>query len=229
MTRLRSVAVDRLEEALRQPGCPACAEMERVTSRYLHALLREHTSGDGVWERVQRTWGLCRQHTRGLLAEEPEPTPGVNTAALYRWLAEAMLAQAGWGKSRAVRLTAAEMRALLKPEGMCLACEQLGEYQRAIVHGLVSALESNNPPLVRETYFRGAGLCLPHLRLALSAVEDRQIATSLARHFLGGIHALAVDLGAFLNAVNATTASSTPASSDPCRRAVERFTGRLGS
>jgi hypothetical protein len=164
-----------------------------------------------------------------MLAEEREAAPGANTAALYRGLTEAMLAQPGWGKPRAERLTAAEMRALLKPEGMCLACEQLGEYQRAIVLGVVRTLESNNPPVVREGYFRGDGLCLPHLRLALGAVEDRQIATSLAHQFLGGIQAIAVDLEAFVNAVNAATASSTPASSDACRRAVERFTGRLGS
>lgn len=229
MGRLHPLTLDRLEQMLKHPGCPTCGEMERSTSRYLRALLREHKSADGVWERLQRTWGLCRQHTRGMIAEEPSTSPGVNTAALYRWFAEAMLTRAGWCKPRAERFTAADLRALLKPEGMCLACEQLGEYQRAIVHGLVRTLESNDPPSVREAYFRGDGLCLPHLRLALGTVEDRQIATSLARHFLNGIHAIALDLEAFLASANADPASSTPRSSDASRRAVERFTGRPGS
>lgn len=229
MGRFHPLTLDRLDAMLKQPECPACGEMERSTSRYLRALLREGKSADGVWERLQRTWGLCRQHTRGVLAEEPQTAPGADTAALYRRLAEAMLAQAGWGQPRAERLTAPEMRALLKPDGMCLACEQLGEYQRAVVQGLVRTLESNDPPSFREAYFRGDGLCLPHLRPALGVVEDREIANSLARHFLGGIHAITVDPEAFLKAARHVTAASLPASSDACRRAIERFTGRLGS
>src|SRR5438128_1781603 len=158
MAALHPLTLDRLERVLQQAGCPVCNEMERTTSRYLRALIREHKSHDRVWERLQRTWGLCRQHTRGMLAEEPRTLPGVSTATLYHWLAETMLE-----KATGARLTPAELRVLLKPEGMCLACEQLGEYQRALVQSLVRTLESGDPPSAREAYFRRDGLCLPHL------------------------------------------------------------------
>lgn len=153
--------------------------MESATSRYLRSLIREHKSADGVWGRLQRTWGLCRQHTRGMLAQEPAAVPGLGTATLYRWLAEALL-----GKARRARLRPAEFRTLLKPEGMCLACEQLGDYQRAVVHSLIRMLESVETGAVREAYFQGDGLCLPHLRLGLGVVDDRDTATAVVQHFL---------------------------------------------
>jgi hypothetical protein len=43
-----------------------------------------------------------------------------------------------------------------------------------------------------------------------------------------GIQAIAVELEAFLKMARGDT-TSPPTSSDACRRAVERFTGRLGS
>ena len=133
-------------------------------------------------------------------------------------------------KVSGARLTPAEFRAVLKPEGMCLACEQLGEYQRALVQSLVRTLEAGDPPSVHEAYFRGDGLCLPHLRLALGVVDDRVTAKSLAEHFLKGIQASAKELEGFLAASTDTTASSpVTAAAEVWMRAVERFSGRLGT
>lgn len=225
---LHPLTLDRLEEALKQSGCPVCFEMDRVTRRYLRALLREHKASDAVWTRLQRTWGLCRHHTRGLLAEEAQSLPGFAAATLYQWLAEALLKQAGWDDSgRWGRLGPAAFRALLKPEGICLACEQLDEYQRSIAQTLVSTLASGEPPGIRDAYLRGDGLCVPHLRLALSVAHHADTERLLTRHFLDRLDALSRELAWFREEVS--NGAVAGAESDVWRRAVERFTGRLST
>ena len=223
--RLHPLSLDRLVVGLRQPGCPICNQMESATSPYLRSLIREHKNADGVWGRLQRTWGLCRQHTRGMLAQEPSSFPGLGTATLYRWLADALLE-----KARRSRFTPAEFRTLLRPEGMCLACEQLGDYQRAVVQTLVRALEAREMTAIKKTYFEGEGLCLPHLRLGLGVVDNRETAAALVEHFLKGVEAVARDLETFLASPPAATAAPGEAPGAPAwERAVERFSGRLGS
>jgi hypothetical protein len=159
-----------------------------------------------------------------MLAEEPRTVPGVSIATLDRWRAEALLSKAG-----GARLTPAAFRRLLKPEGMCLACEQLGEYQRVLVRSFARTLEAGDPPSIREAYVAGDGLCLPHLRLALGLMDDRDTANALAQHFLISIRSCATGLERFL-AASASPASLSPASTPPDvrMRAVERCSGRLG-
>jgi hypothetical protein len=113
---------------------------------------------------------------------------------------------------------------------MCLACEQLGEYQRAVVRGLVRTLESGDPSSVRAAYFRGDGLCLPHLRLAFGVVDDRDTASALGQRFLKGIESCATGLERVLaSSADAATAPPAATPDEVGMRAVERFSGRLGT
>jgi hypothetical protein len=215
------LAVDRLERALRDRGCPVCAELARSTARYLRGVLREHKSAEGVWERLRQTWGLCREHTRGLLAEETRSVPGFSTATLYGWLAQALLHD--------VRRRPAAVRGLVKRDGECLACEQLGAHEQTVVRDLVRLLASGQPATIRETYLAGDGVCLPHLGAALDVADDRETSSLLTEHFLGRLRELVGELEAFREA--ATRDGSTPANAapDPWVRAAERFAGKLGA
>ncbi len=171
---------------------------------------------------------MCRQHTRGLLAEEAQSLPGFSAATLYQWLAEALLKQAGWEDSGRYRVAPAAFRTLLKPEGMCVACEQLGEYQRAIAQALVRTLASGAPPAIHDSYLRGDGLCLPHLRLALGLAHHVDTERLLKKHFLGRLEALSRELADFREGA-ASGAAGEKKGSDAWLRAVERFAGRLGT
>jgi hypothetical protein len=112
---------------------------------------------------------------------------------------------------------------------MCLACEHLGEYQRALVRGVVRTLESRDPRAVCDAYFKADGFCLPRPRLALGVVDDRATAKSLAEHFLKGIQASATELGRVVAPSTNTSSASAENIPSGLMRAVERFAGRLGT
>lgn len=224
---LHPLSLARLEAALAQPGCPVCWEMERSSRHYLARVLREHKGSQEVWARLRQNWGLCPPHTRGLLAEEAQTIRGFSAATLYRWLTETLLREAGRLGAGGSRPGRGRFRALLKPSAGCLACQQLGEYERAVTGGLVRTLSSGEPPTVREAYLRGDGLCLPHLRIALDVAEDPDTADLLTEHFCDQLQALAGRLDAFLEAHTADGAVRRTVDPDAWLRAAERFSGRL--
>ncbi len=61
-------------------------------------------------------------------------------------------------------------------------------------------LAPGKPDALRESYFGGDGLCLPHLRLALGLTEYRDAVGDLTRHFPSRLEGLATDLVTFLEA-----------------------------
>lgn len=226
---LHPLTLARLEDALAHPGCPACWRMERSSRNYLRELLREDKGSEKVWERLRQSWGLCLPHTRGLLAEEARTITGFSTATLYRWLTEALLREAGWDGSGGHRSRRRGFRALLEARGACLACQQLGEYERAVIGGLVRTLTSGEPPTVRDAYLRGDGLCLPHLRIALDLTDHPGTIDLLSGRFRDSLRALAVELEVFLQAHTPNGAGQGKSDSDVWVRAAERFAGRLDS
>jgi hypothetical protein len=218
----------RLEDAVARPGCPVCWEMERTSHNYLARLLREHKGSEEVWKRLRRSWGLCLPHTRRMLAAEARTIAGFSTATLYRWLAEALLREAGRVGPGRHRGNRRGLRALLKLRADCLACEHLGDYEQAVVGGLVRTLASGEPATVREAYLHGDGLCLPHFRLALDLADRRDAVELLSERFLAGLEVLATELEAFLDAHTPGGADRAKADSDIWLRAAERFAGKLG-
>ncbi len=223
---LHPLALDRLEEALGHPGCPVCWEMERSGREYLRRLLREHKGSEGVWTSLRRNWGLCPLHTRGLLAEETRTIRGFSAATLYRWLTEALLEEAG-GRSDRRRQSRSRFRHLLEARGGCLACQQLRDYEQAVIDGLIGTLTSGEPPSVRAAYVKGTGLCLPHLRVALDLADDPETADLLREQFLKHLRALSDELAAFLASHTPAGAARGPADSDVWLRAAEQFAGPI--
>lgn len=224
---LHPLTLVKLEDALAQAGCPICWDMDRSTRRYLRGLLRADKGAEGVWERLRQNWGLCPPHTQRLLAEEAETIPGFSTATLFRSLIDALLSGARGGGSGRHRLGRRAFRALLRPEGGCLACEQLGDYERAVIGGLVEALTAGRPPEIREMYVHGDGLCLPHLCIALDRAGTSGTADLLRERFQSRLEALAAELEAFVEAHAPNGSRQEKSHSDVWLRAVEQFSGRL--
>jgi hypothetical protein len=168
------------------PHCPVCLEMERRSDAYLSGLAKASKENPAPWEDMLRTWGLCRHHTRVLVAKSSRATE------LYRQLAGELLRRCDWNRFDRYSPGHQAFRALLKPDGMCPACERINEDQRAMVRAIVSALSASE---ARAVYRTGAGLCLPHLRLALGIVDDPSASSCLVTHFLRGIESFVAASG----------------------------------
>lgn len=167
----------RPEDAPTASPCIVCLELGRVSRAYLSELSKGSPADPTAWESVRRAWGLCRQHTRELLSESSRATE-----ELYRWLAGELLAKLAWdGSSGTSSLRQRAFRALLKPHGMCPACDVISGHQRATVRAIVESLSTTQ---ARAEYLTGGGLCLPHLRLALGVVEEPSAADCMIAHFL---------------------------------------------
>lgn len=225
---LHALTLTRLEDAVAQPGCPICTIVDHWRRRYLRRLLREDKGHGGVWERHRAVRGLCRDHTRGLIAVEARPMSGFSTAALYQRLIQDLLREAAPGRSPWPLLARRRFRTLLKPAGPCLACEQIAEHQRVEVVGLLDALGSGGRPSLVAAYRRSEGLCLPHLRLALELATDTATFDLLAGQFLGSLDALATGLETFLSSAADDHGAAAPRARPVWFRAVERIAGSLG-
>ena len=224
---LHPLTLDRLEAALAGPGCPICWEAERSRRHYLRSLLREHKGSEGVWASLRRNWGLCLPHTRGLLAEETRTVRGFSAATLYCWLTDALLEEAARDGSRRRWRSRSRFRDLVEPRGGCLACRQLGAYERAAIGGLVGTLASGEPPSVMTAYVGGPGLCLPHLRVALDLTDHPGTADLLREQVLKRLRALSDELEVFLAAHTPGGPDQGRADFDVWLRAAEQFAGLI--
>jgi hypothetical protein len=225
---LHVLTLDRLEAALARRGCPICAEVDRTSRRYLRGLLREHKASDGVWERLRDRWGLCAAHTREMLGDEARTIRGLSAATLYQWLASDLLRRAGPGTSGWHGLGRRRFRALLVLRGSdCLACEQIGEYERAVATSLIEGLGPAGPPALHVAFERSDGLCLPHLRIALDLGPSPEVFDALAERFLASLDALVLELEQFLSTEATGRERRSPEGAEVWLRAAERFAGRL--
>ncbi|MEW6046521.1 MAG: hypothetical protein AB1609_08565 [Bacillota bacterium] len=75
--RVADVVDAAIEEALREPGCPACRLVERSVERYFDVLLWELVNDTGVRQQLRTSLGLCPRHTWTLVHVEQTQTRNV--------------------------------------------------------------------------------------------------------------------------------------------------------
>lgn len=180
-----------LRRALRQEGCPVCRLLREGEERWLWHLIYEFTGDPGVRAKLDRAFGLCREHASLLIKviEERELISGDGVARIY----ETIVARYG----RRLEEVAEELlrgrpraREALQSEE-CPLCALDRKMEPMKVHTLLEALRDEG---WRAEYRRSEGLCNHHLLLALEKSRDRQLGEFLLEDHLGRLERLGHDL-----------------------------------
>jgi hypothetical protein len=171
-----------LKDALALPGCGLCRIGEGAARRYLRFLLHESVNDVAVRARLIAAWGFCRRHAWHFLRFEAESMhDGLSTATLGEGLIEAVQHALGTSpaphgngrpgkRERRRRLQA--LRQALAPQAGCPACDQQRQAETYSVSVLTKLLTD---VAWRERVATSEGLCVPHLRLAVTEAESEAI------------------------------------------------------
>lgn len=162
-----------LLEALSQTGCSICRLGRQVAAQHLDRLLYESVNDPGVRERIRTARGLCHRHAWMMAAIRGG---NLGIALIYRDVLDTVLQEMrrdmGDERRRLWPLSlseGAEMANRLAPQGPCPACIQQEEMERIYLRELLCHLDDAR---LGSTFAASAGLCLPHLRQALSQAEN---------------------------------------------------------
>jgi hypothetical protein len=225
-----------LLEALAQPGCPICRLGARAVARALESLAYEQVTDPAVQARFAAALGLCASHGRQLLNRT---SSGQGVAILYRAVIAAALrrleqvsAEPAGGLLSLVRGRRADGPApglaALSPDAPCPACQVEADAEQRAAQVL---LEQLSHPDARSAYERSPGLCLPHLRLALTLARPRQrpAAALLLAHAASILRALDQELAEYVRKHDYRFQHEPyGAERDAPARALTRFVGERG-
>ena len=149
----RHLGFHRLLDALRLPGCPICRLVGSAGHRSLDTLFYGHVNDPGVREGLRQAEGFCARHVaRALQAGNP-----LGGSIIY---------------ADVLRHVAGHLRR--QPSGVCPCCATEATAATNAIVELVAHFEEED---VQAAYRAGNGLCLPHLRRALSQGDGRVCAT----------------------------------------------------
>jgi hypothetical protein len=169
------VAYFHLLDACAKPGCPVCRCLREMTVRALDALLYEQVTDPGTRGILDRSWGFCAWHA-GMSTEVKNAGLGIAIiyddllAQLRDRLARAQreagseLAARGWRRlfRRTAPLELVEARAVRR---RCALCANLAQSEQSYLR---TALDHIGDVEFDAAYGRSAGVCIPHLTLALA-------------------------------------------------------------
>jgi hypothetical protein len=169
-----------LLDAFGQPECPVCRLTIRAVDHYIDSVNYEYVNDPGFRAEVQPAWGFCNVHAqRWLKQAHPLGTAIIYDNVLDQISDELRKLQPnhrnGFLSGVASLLAphdggeADPSCADLRPDGECPVCRARAEEERTAIAGLVDGLSDRT---FLEAYEGSAGLCVPHLRLALCATTD---------------------------------------------------------
>ncbi len=181
-----------LQSAFAQPGCCICRLLARVEHRYFTALLYEQVNDPGIRDVLRASRGFCPNHVESLAATQNAPFGSAIISqdlldTILSRLPERVEAEPGGTLAalRSVLGNGSDRHALVRALGAtaaCPACERFNGLARVYAGTLAASLERED---VSAAYERSAGLCLPHLLLALrtrtsETAVDRLLARQVA-------------------------------------------------
>ena len=225
-----------LRDALGGPGCALCTLALRSMRRYFDALGYESVNDPGIRNAVRAARGFCEVH--GRMLREARDAQG--TAIIHRDVLSTVSDALGETRFRSASLgdrlrqaiggdTSAngpERADALAPQAVCPACARRQEMDAAYVDMLLQHLRDDELlPSFRES----AGLCLPHLRLALQRVPDAAAFEQLKAAQLAIWRRLAGELDEFIRKHDHRYAGEpTGAEGTSWSRAVDLMSGQYG-
>lgn len=222
------VGYGHLVAACAKAGCPVCHCLRERTLQHLVALLAEHVTDPTTRARLVHSWGFCAAHAE-LLREVPDAPLGVGIiyhdllGQTRRWLTQA---QRGLEASPVRR----RWRRIFRPRrpmgdavswrrARCPVCTAVADAERSYIDTLLTFIED---PELGKAYEASAGLCLPHVALALAQAPGHPGAVPLLARTLPKIDRLADELRRFIDKHD----HRTPASFSD--REAEAWTNALG-
>jgi hypothetical protein len=176
-------------EALKAGECPICTLGKRAADYYLDSLIYEHVNNPSTRERTRAAQGFCRTHAWHVRNHGGVPGMFIIYRDAVRDVAEALGDMQWDGRAsrvppRLMRLVAGDRPTAatagcvesLQPTGDCPACEEQRQAERMYADVVLERLRDGE---FRQALERSDGLCLAHLRLALSRVQDEPTFTLL--------------------------------------------------
>ncbi len=180
-----------MKPALEQPGCPICSIRNLFETRYLGSLLHEYVNDSASRTHIIASLGYCTKHAWQMAVMERENFgDNVGNAIIYENLVKAAIKPlakyrqaledarlqprpffhrlAAWLKT----IGKAPTHPLPEPYGplireTCRVCQAGENAETNYLEWLLRSLSDPEPDL-REEYLQSDGLCLHHLRMAIS-------------------------------------------------------------
>ncbi len=151
-----------LLQAFDQPDCPICRLTADSVHHFLEALMYEYVNEVPTHMAVRAARGFCPTHAWHI--QEQINASALGIAILYEGLVRNMLNDMGDVSPDSGRRQIAQAANALKPRGPCPACEHRDTVEDHLLRNVLEYVEQAD---FASELRRSAGLCLPHLRLAL--------------------------------------------------------------
>jgi hypothetical protein len=199
------VAYFELVEACGKPGCPVCRCLRESTLRSLDALLYEQVTDPVTRASLGRSWGFCAWHA--WLSREVRNAP-LAIALIYQDLLDRVRKPLTATQQELARRPGLRgWRRLLRRPGSlplvaaradrqgCALCRLVKSTEASYLHTLLDSLDD---PDFDRAYRGSAGLCLPHINLALASHPAHRGADVLVARSLSMLDQLATELRGFV-------------------------------
>lgn len=187
-----------LLDACREDGCPICRLALAAVRHYLDSMNYDSVNDPGFQQLTEAADGFCNQHA----AQWLQQANVLGTAMIYKRVLErltpalqelAPVHHNGTLLGGLLNHDAGEDGvAPLEPAGACPACLLLADVERLALTTLISSLGETE---LHDAYLGSAGLCWPHLIIALARTSDAATFVTLRDHALGVQRRLIGQLG----------------------------------
>ena len=179
-----SSTVYNLLEACRAKGCPICQLEQQGVERYLDQQFYENVNSPKWRDQLRLSLGFCHEHA--WLGVDQRLGDALGYSIIYRDLVNTVLKQLEIEPSR--HKTAKSTDALATHR-TCPVCEHRNHITRTYLAVLAEQLKT---PEMISALQGSDGLCLPHLRMALTHIwveADREQLVQIHRQKLEGLRA----------------------------------------
>ncbi|RMF92479.1 MAG: hypothetical protein D6736_03430 [Nitrospinota bacterium] len=230
-TSERSLLYFQLVEACQQPGCPICTMIQESTLRFLDALIYESVTDPGTRAKLWQSRGFCNWHAWFLAQELLGSAQGI--AIIYHDLLSQEIEDLQGLLSRRFPTM---QRATLSPAALeryaqrwrqktqCPVCAWAQWEEQNALELLCHSLGN---PVFRVDFSRSAGLCVPHLRQAISLGRSSPHLPLLLEIHLTKYQHLAEELKEFDRKHDYRFAHEPwGQEADSWRRVIEQFVGK---
>jgi hypothetical protein len=204
-----SSTIFKLLEACREPGCPVCRVEQQGVERYLDNQFYENVNSPAWRDRLRASHGFCHEHA--WLGVNKRLGDALGYSIIYHDIANHLLnaldrdaGSAGVPRRRgsvlgqvpeSLRKRIDSFLAALHPRKRCPACEHRDEINRNLLSALVEDLLT---PETQQALEASEGLCLSHLRGAMSYVRDGSQYEALLRIQRAKLESLKSELAEFI-------------------------------